>query len=95
MRSPRLARIETIPCYALWLFNSANWIAYLAREPNWFHFDEGIVFWNVDVFFYVVGWVVNYVFVKLSLTTKISMRCAWSHWYIVSSKCSICCLMMF
>lgn len=51
MRSPRLARIETIPCYALWLFNSANWIAYLAREPNWFHFDEGIVFWNVDVFF--------------------------------------------
>jgi len=26
------------------LFNFANWIAYLASEPNWFHFDEGIVF---------------------------------------------------
>jgi hypothetical protein len=26
------------------LFNFANWIAYLASEPNWFHFDEGILF---------------------------------------------------
>jgi hypothetical protein len=44
MLSPRLVRVETIPCYAIWLFNFANWIAYLASEPNWFHFDEGILF---------------------------------------------------